>query len=745
MGKEFIPTEQQKKVIAHIEGHARVLAIAGSGKTTTMVYRIKNLIENHNVNPKKIRVLMFNKAASDDFIKRSKNVLKSEIPYINTFHSFAYNFIENAIKEGHLPKYNYWIREQEFEIGILIKKIIRELEKGDLIEKNKIELDEVEKSISLWKGSLISPENAGHKYNNDIVKVYKEFEKQRCEKNALTFDDFIPLTVSLLSHNSKYKEEWTNRVKHLIVDEYQDVNLGQQKLVELLAGENTNIMVVGDDDQTIYEWRGARPEYIIGEFQTTFTSKPHSKFNLDVTFRFGPLLAQCALNSIMLNSTRQRKNVFANFVKNETDIEIEYSSKKNIYDVNDSLTQTIIKLVKGEDNVQPKKIRVIARLYSQLTGLESCFIKRGLPYKVEGSIPFYARREVTIILDYLILVENLDSEIDEKIIKSTLNIINTPNRNINKSRFELSIKKYKRRPLIDFLNYLSETGGSPEIKDIYEKLTTLLIDGNSILAEMTEKKEIKTSILVKWIYENSKLQDHYLNYFGKGEQSTNKISTTEGFISYVSEFAFAPNQLINHIKKLDSTRGKTDEEVILMSTVFKTKGLEFDYVIIPDCIEGNMPYISTNQISIFDKSKPESVPNLSDSLENERRLFYVAITRAMKKVYIGTFNRNDVNMSRFLEEIMLTDTKNVIRPMVMGDIKAVSWLAKIKIVAGRKHIIDNIKRYLNILGEDELRLKVDDISLNTTEDEFSYKRAYSNETKKDSIKKDSIWDDVEIV
>jgi superfamily I DNA/RNA helicase len=220
----FIPTELQLKVINHLYGHARVLAIAGSGKTTTMVFRIKNLIENHNVSPKLIRVLMFNNSASKDFMKKAKENIKGDLPFITTFHSFCFQFIEDFKKSFKLPNFEFWTDENEYQIDRLLNKIIADLEKHNIIEKNKIELDKVKNSISLWKGSLIVPDEAGHKLGNDFVEVYKEFEKHRNNLNAITYDDFIPTTINILQKNKQILDKWTNKTEFLIVDEYQDVN-----------------------------------------------------------------------------------------------------------------------------------------------------------------------------------------------------------------------------------------------------------------------------------------------------------------------------------------------------------------------------------------------------------------------------------------------------------------------------------------------------------------------------------------
>ncbi|CAM4172109.1 ATP-dependent helicase [Flavobacterium antarcticum] len=745
MSKKFTPNENQKKVIAHFEGHARVLAIAGSGKTTTMVHRIKNLIETHKVNPKKIRVLMFNAAASKDFKSKCNKANLIGVDYISTFHAFSYKFIQSAITDGDIPASVFWTGENDFEIDKLLNSIIKDFERKEIIEKGKVELEDVSTAISLWKGSLISVENAGHHYSPESILVYKEFEKGRKEKNALTYDDFIPITVKLLSENQKYIQKWLGKIEHLIVDEYQDINYGQQRLIELLAGNTANIMVVGDDDQTIYEWRGARPEYILNEFQTKFTSKPHTIFKLDETFRFGPILAQCAQNTIIHNTNRKEKNVLANKLTSGTDIEVFHSSQNKIFNVNDELCKTVIKLVK-EEKVIPKDIRVIARLYSQLSGLETSFLRRKIPYKIEGSSPFYSKREITILIDYLFVIEKLESKIDSSTISAFLNVLNTPNRKLSKVQFEFQLKNNKNKNLVEFLDEQANKLGANS--ETISELITLLIDGSCYLTEMRQKKEVKTDQLVRWVYLNSKLENHYLNYYGPGEKAVNKASNIEGFIMFTADLTFLPTELKKYIKSLDSTRGeKNEDNIIKMSTVHRTKGLEFDYVFIPDCFEGNMPYISNSDISIFDTSNPEGTPTLSAALENERRLFYVAMTRAMKKVYIGTSNDQQIISSRFLEEIILTKTRKVLQPLINNTIDTTAWLESVKSIAGKKNIINNVKRYLNILGKDELRMQVDVLELNTPEDEFAYRRAYPNKKMviTEAKLEDSTWGDVSVI
>ncbi len=260
------------------------MAVAGSGKTTTMVLRIRELL-SQGVDPKSILVLMFNRLARDQFAEKLSRfgVSEHQNPHVHTFHSFAHKLIREKLSRGLLPRTTeLWTGDKEelYRIYVLraIDKVRIDVKNGRLNENTELDIDnladpevpaidldpgEVKDAIGLWKGSLIPPSRAGYHGNPYIPLVYAEFEKIRNQKNAITFDDFVPIAVEELLADSAFGQQFRERYDHLIVDEYQDINYGQQRLVELLASKRADVMVVGDDDQTIYEWRGARPSYMI--------------------------------------------------------------------------------------------------------------------------------------------------------------------------------------------------------------------------------------------------------------------------------------------------------------------------------------------------------------------------------------------------------------------------------------------------------------------------------------------------
>jgi DNA helicase-2/ATP-dependent DNA helicase PcrA len=307
-------TDEQQAIVHHPLGkHARILAVAGSGKTTTMVHRVHHLVMEWNQDPRRIRIVLFNRLAREDFQKKLENAIfeVGKRPIVLTFHALAFRMRLDAEKQGLLPRSTeLWTGDkQELALFCMHRAIDSLLHEG-IIEENIDPLDALD-TVGLWKACLIPPERAGHRTNPDLPLVYRRFEEFREEKRALTFDDFVPKALELMASHPRFRKRWTNQMDHLIVDEYQDINYGQQEMIRLLAGKRADVMVVGDDDQTIYEWRAARPRYILEGFKNDFVNKPVVDYQLSHSFRFGPLVAQVAFNTIGFNQQREPKPLVA--------------------------------------------------------------------------------------------------------------------------------------------------------------------------------------------------------------------------------------------------------------------------------------------------------------------------------------------------------------------------------------------------------------------------------------------------
>ena len=644
----ILTPEQQEVVLHPLGSHARVLAVAGSGKSTTLAHRIKHLITTNQTHSTQIQVLMYNSMARKQFVATLDKVkLPTELqPSVHTFHSFSYMVINEAMKAGLLSsKTEFWLSDKAEYIWVCLKRVITELEKAKKVLPDSIDAEQAMQSIGLWKGSLIPPHHAGSASQPYLPLVYTGFEEFRQSQEALTYDDFIPTAIDLLENNPIFYRRFCGNIQHLIVDEYQDVNLGQQTLIELLAGEQADVMVVGDDDQTIYEWRGARPNYILKDFATSFNAKSVLDYRLSRSFRFGPVIAQCAANVIACNQTRVEKTLIAFQPDKEGFVQIY----NNNLDASKELTDQVQILV-NKQKISSKEIVVLARMYAQMDGLEAEFLARGIPYRVDGQEPFFKRKEINALLDYIRLANQFEKPMSDEAGKWLLNISNKPSRMIARNILENLINSAKYKKLsTQYILQNAERGGLTkwQARPLYSLL--------DVLEGLKARLEQEASETLAWLVDKLAYLSYFHKYYGSGETADEKANAVTNFIQNIAVLHTKTLDLLVQLAKLDTTQGKPDDELILFTTIFRTKGLEFDYVIIPQCDENLMPYLKGVQLDVHDTQARKKAAAMSSILENERRLFYVGITRARKGVLIGTSSAP----SRFLQEIQLPQTQKV--------------------------------------------------------------------------------------
>jgi DNA helicase-2/ATP-dependent DNA helicase PcrA len=738
-------TSEQKAVVRHPLGrHARVLAVAGSGKTTTMAYRVKYLIDTKHVSPRSIQILMFNRLARTQFQERLQEIgiPAAHQPPVDTFHSFSYRLIREMIDNGLLPRSTeFWMDGRGERIWLYTNIAITNLERRDQVPEGVIDPEEATQAISLWKNSLIPPERAGYRHNRYLPLVYQEYEQMRRRKNALTFDDFVPLAVKILQNNRGPGKS------HIIVDEYQDINYGQQRLIELLAGNRADVMVVGDDDQTIYEWRGARPTYIIREFQTVFSNKPHTDYTLSRSFRFGPVIAQCAYNTISRNTDRVEKQLIAHRADKVARVECTEGP-----DANQTLSKRVVKLVKGR-SVPPSEIRVLVRTFAQLAGLEAEFLDLGIPYRVVGRQPFFDRRENRVLLDYVKLALALDEPVTRQAERWLLSVGNTPSRKLGRKHLSRAMQsaRFHQATTREALMRLVDDPASPLYPSQQARVEDLLTFLHRVQSWVKTDSTLSAGRLLRWMVDELDYLDHFSEYYGDGWESFDRKRAVENFVDYATGTRLKPVDFIKYIASLDTTRGVPEDQQIVMTTVFREKGCEYDYVIIPDCLEGYMPCLRESGSLIFDRAGQVEEPEPSEAIENERRLFYVALTRAKKAVHIGTVAQpkngsSGHKPSRFLDEIRRTPTVRVMEALqrvACGDRQAREELIKwVQVYGGIRPIIRALTaEYLTDIGQQGLAGEVSRIAASLPENPFGYRFSLTPpNTKKREVHE--VWKEV---
>jgi DNA helicase II / ATP-dependent DNA helicase PcrA len=730
-------TSEQLAVVHHPSGrHARVLAVAGSGKTTTMAERVKYLIDEQDVHPQQILVLMFNRLARLQFQDRLTQVdlAPEQQPSVHTFHSLAYRFIGQMTRRGTVPNATqFWFDDERIYYHVNVA--ITRLERAQTIPTGVIDPEEAVTAISLWKGSLIPPERAGYRGDMLMAQVYAEYEQLRLRQTALTFDDFIPLVVGILENESPVARQWCGRVRHLIVDEYQDINYGQQRFLELLAGDRADVMVVGDDDQTIYEWRGARPTYILREFQSVFAGKPHTDYTLSRSFRFGPVLAQAAFNSVSHNTTRVEKALIAHNAAQAAELHVITDGAET--DSNAEIAEQIIRLVK-EDKVSPTEIRVLVRTFSQLARLEATFLRRAVPYRVEGRQPFFERKENRTLLNYVRLAQALDDPTMQTTEDWLLSIANMPSRKLPRQTLAQALRSARLHQATprQALELMVDDPRSPLYPSQQERIVDLIAVLDTLKQRSGEASGLTAGQLLIWLVETTKYLDHFTAYYGDGWEAFDRQRAVQNFLDYAQGTGLSPTDFIQHIAKLDTTRGVPEDQQIVLTTVFREKGCEYDYVFIPDCIEGYLPCLRESGSLIFDTAGLVAEPEPSEAIENERRLFYVALTRARKAVYIGTAaaprSSGEPLPSRFLDELRLKPTVKVmgaLQKLAAGESDAVALLRAVKRNGGVRKVIRLLtSEYLKDVGDKALSGKVARIAAARPEAAFAYRFALTPPT-----------------
>lgn len=760
-------TDEQLQVLVHPDGHhARVLSVAGSGKTTTMAHRIRHLIQERGVERHQIQVLMFNAAARKQFQQRLEDigVPPESQPPVDTFHSYSY-------KRINIQGFKQWLGDTEELHYLRVKESVDRIrsslaKKGEVIDDDNLDVNAAERAIGLWKGALIRPSDAGYEgpYGDAYVAVYRDYERVRLKENAITFDDFVPLAVQSLTVQRGTSRN-ISKLRYIIVDEYQDVNLGQQKLIEILASGGADVMVVGDDDQTIYEWRGATAEYILGEFANVFDNKPQITYRLTNSFRFGFMIAQASHNVVAHNTKREIKDLTPSDPSQDSEINVIVDAEIQDDYSNRALATELISLV-IDKGVKPLSIRVLGRTFAQLTEFQSELLLREVPFVVEGHGSFLQAGECQAMLDYLRVAYSLNDPPESQTIARLVNIANKPSRFLPREGLRLAIEGglKNQQSLLAILRELSDTDRAFGSKRQQEELTELTAVLESLAAKLVadsgDERETKAGPILRYVDESVGYVNHYLNYYGEGEQSQNRISAIETLMQYADRLDIGWQEFIEHSERSDTTLGRPADQCVTMTTIHRVKGLEFDYVFIPNCEEGHMPVIASNDDPTYDKREPRRAPNAAEWVESERRLFYVGATRAKRGLFIGAPKLRPVDntgksvtsavarmerkgaSSRFLEEMELEPTREVAIEVVKAARKQPNKLAEMLQQQRPFHALVKGVKNLGRFFSQRVRRKVAAVEPDGAERPFAYKQAYSSPAKSrndEEGKDEQIW------
>ena len=611
--------ERQREAVLYNDGPLLIIAGAGAGKTKTLTTKIAYLIEKKNVAPENILAITFTNKAAKEMKDRLFKTIGQTAKYlqVSTFHSFGLKLLRENYDALGYDK-NFVIMDSDDSLTV-VKKIIKDIGYDPKIYNPRA----IRNKISSCKNEMTSPEAyekyAASDFEKVVQEVYAKYEKKLQRNNSVDFDDLLLLPIELFKKNPDILNKYQDLYQYILIDEYQDTNEAQYILTKMLSAKNRKITCVGDDSQSIYSFRGANYKNILN-FEKDY--KDAKTILLEQNYRSTSNILDAANQVIKNNKMRKDKNLWTSIGIGE---KIKYYRAYNERDE----AQYVIRKIKEltNRNVEYKDIAVLYRTNAQSRVLEEEMLKENLPYRVIGSFYFYSRKEIKDLIAYLRLIHNSKDNV------SLLRVINTPKRGIGLKTIEnLTIQADAMG--VSIYEAIS-SGKELEFKNLIEKLKEMSKD--LTLTELIDKV-LEASGMKKELEDEKTLEAEVrLENLEEFKSITKTFEEREGLIS-LEDFLLEIS-LISDVEEY-----KDDPNRISLMTVHSVKGLEFDHVFVVGMEEGIFPHIN----SLMDNSE----------LEEERRLCYVAITRAKDDLHLVNarrrtlFGKEQINpVSRFLGEI----------------------------------------------------------------------------------------------
>ncbi|WP_305766951.1 ATP-dependent helicase [Candidatus Epulonipiscium viviparus] len=628
--------DRQKKAVQHVNGPLLILAGAGSGKTRVLTQRIANLIENHQVQPWEILAITFTNKAAAEMRERMANDVGEDVlknMWISTFHSMCVRILRRFGESIGYTK--YFTIYDSAEQKITIKDVMKEMN----INEKEFQVGAVFSHISSKKNQFILPrqalkESEGNFREHIIAKIYDAYQDKLYENNVMDFDDLLVNVCILFNNHPDVLSFYQNKFKYILVDEYQDTNCVQYELIRQLADKHKNLCVVGDDDQSIYGWRGADISNIL-EFEKDFENTTIIK--LEQNYRSTKNILEAA-NAVVKNNENRKPKVL--FTDNETGEQIELYVVKNEYREADVIAAQISKDL-SEYRRDYKDFAILYRTNAQSRVLEEKMIQSSIPYRMLGGVRFYERKEIKDLVSYLKIIVNAQDDVAAR------RIINIPKRGIGAA----SIDKIQQAANDYQVNFYEVAKNIRQFgilgKTATEKVSVFanLIEELKELAQEENILALLQAIIVKTDYNNFLKET-------EPEDAADRILNVREFVSKAAAYVQSNEEanLNNFLEEItlvaDVDNYDQNSNAVVLMTLHSSKGLEFPVVFMPGLEEGLFP----SHMSASDEDKTK--------LEEERRLCYVGITRAREKLYIlqaeerMTYGQiKAVEPSRFIAEL----------------------------------------------------------------------------------------------
>ncbi len=662
--------KEQKIAVEHKNGPLLVLSGAGTGKTRVLTSRFVYIVKNLNVNFNKIIAVTFTNKAANEIKERVKIELKSDIdsPWIGTFHSIFAKFLRKHSELVKL-KSNFTILDIDDQKKLL--KQVLEFCKINNDTSEGIYLNEIQ---NLKDNKIIFNENKKISKFSSLERlddIYSYYQQRLIEINAVDFGDILLHSYNILSNNLDIQKSYKNFIEHILIDEFQDTNLIQYDLIKLILNHEKNLFCVGDDDQSIYAWRGANIENIIN-FPKEFNCPV---VRLTKNYRSNSSILEAAASIISNNKNRLGKDLVSfnkKIPKQKINLNSFYSQEEESLWISDNISK------KFKEN---NSIGILVRLTAQMRSIEDKLIKYALPYEIIGGPRFFERKEIKDILAYLKLANGFHDDL------SFERVINLPKRGVGEQSVKLIIDnaRDKKVSFFESLESLSIENKLPGSLIIKTRPFIDIIKKTSDLIKKTSLEDIGIYIIEETGY--LKMLENEKNKLKKIENES-RIDNLKEFINALSEFDNL-DDFLEHVGLVNENQKKTHSNSVKLMTLHAAKGLEFDHVYLPGWEEG-----------IFPSSRALEQNSLK-SLEEERRLAYVGITRAKFDLNLSyatsryTYGMNNYSLpSRFLTEISKVEknTNNEIEDHSTSKSNKKITSDNIQLSPGKKRMLEFLKK-----------------------------------------------------
>ncbi|MDF2942478.1 MAG: pcrA [Herbinix sp.] len=598
--------EEQKQAVITTEGYIRVIAGAGSGKTRALTNRFAYLVNELGISTSNILCVTFTNKAANEMKKRIRTMIgDNDTGYISTFHGFCVQVLKEEIHVLNYPK-NFIIIDTE-DVNSILHTIFEDmgLNSRNYTFPTLIEMITARKSREPYLNDILNTnhdelKSKFHDARNQEDAIFYRYLYEQKKCFALDFDDLINFVLYIYENHEDIRLKWQQKLEYIMVDEFQDVNVRQYKLAQILSDYHHNLFIVGDPDQTIYSWRGARVEYILN-FDTDYPSA--KTITMDKNYRSTPNIVNASNSLITKNKKRIEKNLVP---MKQVDIPVIYShSKTTLMEAEWIATQ--IKTLQ-ESGRSLREIAILYRAHFISRSFEEIFIKENIPYTIYSGIEFYKRKEIKDVLCYLRMIVNADDI-------SFTRIVNLPKRNIGERRMAF-LKEYAEKNNCSLYMALQSNMEEEILKKTQAKAFIALVEKYKTIYEEMKLSELLSGVL------NASGYEALLRTNGEQDRLDNLAELKQSIFEYerdAGEECSLPDYL-NRISLYTNLDQKESTEAVQLMTIHNAKGLEFPYVFVCGLNEG-----------IF----PSKHVDTTDKMEEERRLAYVAYTRAGNALFLS--------------------------------------------------------------------------------------------------------------